>query len=176
VRLLSAQAPNPTFPHRRPSQQWYIPCLAGQGTNTQEQKLVKFNKSKYLLRLQDCLLPATITCIILCSASYALDILFDSMGVPVSKTILNDLVIGILGALAVSYYVRASRESHNFETAKARIELIGELNRRIRQSLADISVSAMSEDRLTRLESLDQAINGIDDVLCGFQAETNRPR
>jgi hypothetical protein len=130
---------------------------------------VKPPKTNLEMSLLHCLLPAAITGIILCSANYALDILFDRFGLPTSKTVMNDLVIGILGALAVFYYLSASRENHNFAIAKARIALIGELNHRIRQSLMDVSSSLMVEDRDARLQGLDEAITGIDDILLDFQ-------
>jgi len=122
-------------------------------------------------RLFDRLIPAAITCVLLCVANYAMDIFFDWYGMPVSKTIVNDVIIGILGAIAVFYYLSASRENHNFQSAKERIVLIGQLNARIRQSLGVVTSSAMSVDRGERLRGIDEAINSIDDILCGFQTE-----
>jgi hypothetical protein len=117
-------------------------------------------------------LPAAITCAILCAANYGLDVAFDWYGLPTSKTILNDLIIGILGAVAVYYYLSASQENHNFKSAKERIILIGEMNTRIRESLGMVTSSALSEDRMERLQGIDEAIDRIDEILCDFRVRT----
>jgi hypothetical protein len=117
-------------------------------------------------------LPAAITCAILCTANYGLDVAFDWYGLPTSKTILNDLIIGILGAVAVFYYLSASQEGHNFRSAKERIVLIGEMNARIRESLGVVTSAALSEDRMERLRGIDQAMDRIDEILCDFRTET----
>ena len=126
-------------------------------------------KKRRLLREYDRLAPAAITFVFLCGANYGMDIALDWFGIPASKTIVNDVVIGVLGAVAVFYYLSASRENHNFKSAKERGVLIGELNRRIRESLRVVSHSVMSEDRDARLHGIDEAIDRIDDILCDFQ-------
>ena len=93
------------------------------------------------------------------------------MGTSGSKTIVNDVLIGVLGSIAVFYYLSASQESHQFESAKARIVLIGELNQRVRESLAAVTNSAMSDDRDARLRGIDEAIDHIDEILCDFRPE-----
>lgn len=101
-----------------------------------------------------------------------MDILFDWYGMPASKTIVNDLIIGILGAVAVFYYLSASDKNHNFANAKERIVLIGEMNLRIRESLGVVTSSALSDDRDARLQGIDQAIDQIDEILCDFRVGT----
>jgi hypothetical protein len=115
--------------------------------------------------------PALLTCFFLFGANYAMDIAMARMGIDESKTIVNDLIIGVLGALAVYYYLSASYENLHFESAKERILLIGELNLRIRESLGVVTSSAMSDDRVARLRGIDEAIDRIDDILCDFQAD-----
>jgi hypothetical protein len=116
-------------------------------------------------------IPAAVTGVILCGTNYAMDIGLDWLGTPSSKTIVNDVIIGVLGAVAVFYYLSASHESYNFKSAKERIVLIGELNRRIRESLGVVTSSAMSEDRDARLQGIDEAIDRIDGILCDFQTK-----
>jgi hypothetical protein len=124
-------------------------------------------RSRMLARI----FPAVITFAVLFAANYSLEIALERMGSDVSKTIVNDLIIGVLGAVAVYYYLSASYESHHFESAKERILLIGELNLRIRESLGEVTSSALSDDRGARLRGIDEAIDRIDDILCDFQSE-----
>jgi len=131
--------------------------------------MMELVKGKMQLRDYDRLAPAAITFVFLCGANYGMDIALDWLGIPASKTIVNDVIIGVLGAVAVFYYLSASRENHNFKSAKERIVLIGELNRRIRESLGVVSTSVMSEDREARLQGIDEAMDRIDDILCDFQ-------
>jgi hypothetical protein len=139
---------------------------ASEGT---EDVIMEFVKKKLRLREYDRLVPAAITFVFLCLTNYGMDIALDRYGMPASKTIVNDVIIGVLGAVAVFYYLSASRENYNFKSAKERIVLIGELNRRIRESLGVVTSSAMSEDREARLRGIDEAIDRIDDILCDFQ-------
>jgi len=134
-----------------------------------EDEMMELVKGKMQLRDYDRLAPAAITFVFLCGANYGMDIALDWLGIPASKTIVNDVIIGVLGAVAVFYYLSASRENHNFKSAKERIVLIGELNRRIRESLGVVSTSVMSEDREARLQGIDEAMDRIDDILCDFQ-------
>jgi len=131
--------------------------------------MMELVKGKMRLREFERLAPAAITFVFLCGVNYGMDIALDWLGIPASKTIVNDVVIGLLGAVAVFYYLSASRENHNFKSAKERIVLIGELNRRIRESLGVVTSSAMSEDRGARLQGIDEAIDRIDEILCDFQ-------
>jgi hypothetical protein len=119
----------------------------------------------------DRLIPAMITGVLLCGVNYVMDIALDWFGMPASKTVLNDMVIGFLGAVAVYYYLSASQENYNFARARERITLIGELNLRIRESMVAVLRSAMSEDISARLQGIDEAMDGIDEILCDFRRE-----
>jgi hypothetical protein len=121
------------------------------------------------------LVPAGLTCMLLCGANYAMDIGMESIGMSGSKTIVNDLVIGILGAMAVFYYLSASYENHHFEFAKERILMIGQLNLRIRESLVAVTGSALSDDPGARLRGIDEAMDRIDDILSDFQTGITEP-
>ncbi len=116
-------------------------------------------------RLFDRLRPAVITGIVLCLASYAMDFTIGRLGVSVSKTILSGLAIGVLGSLAVFFFLSASYEKQNFESAKERIILIRQLNLRIREALEAVATSAMSEERIARLQGIDEATDRIDELL-----------
>jgi hypothetical protein len=116
-------------------------------------------------RVLDRVRPAVITGIVLCLANYGMDFAMDRLGTNSSKTIVNDLTIGVLGALAVYFFLSASRERDDFESAKERIILIRELNRRIREALVSVATSALSEERMARLQGIDEATDRIDDML-----------
>ena len=75
-------------------------------------------------RILDRVRPAVITAIGLCLANYGRDFLMDRLGTNASKTIVSDVAIGILGALAVYFLLSSSRERQDFESAKVRIILI----------------------------------------------------
>lgn len=114
---------------------------------------------------------AVITGVVLCIANYGMDALMDRLGTKGSETILNDVAIGILGSLAVYFYLSTSYAKYNFESAKKRILLIAELNLRVREALEAFATSAMSEDRAARLRGIDEATDRIESVLSEFHAE-----
>ena len=109
-----------------------------------------------------------LTGLLLCSANYAIDLLLDRLGTTGSETILNDVAIGILGALAVFFFLSASQERQKFDSAKQRMVLIGELNSRIRGAFGVVAASALSDDRLARLRGIDEATDRIDTILSEF--------
>jgi hypothetical protein len=113
----------------------------------------------------DRLTPALVTGLVLFAASYGSDVILERWGVPVTATILNNVAIGILGALALMFYLSASYEHHNFERAKERMALVSEVNRQVREALAAVAQSAMLEDRSERLLRLDEATERIDSML-----------
>ena len=124
-----------------------------------------YTKRTELPRVWDRVRPALITGIGLCLASWAMDFLIDRLGTTASKTMVSDVVIGILGALAVYFFLSASHGRHDFESAKERIILIRELNHRIREALGAVATSALSEERMARLQGIDEATDRIDDIL-----------
>ena len=134
-----------------------------------------FTKKTARQRTFACLQPAVVTGIALCVANYAMDFGMDRLGISGSKTILNDLAIGILGSLAVFFYLSTSYERQNFENAKGRIILIGEMNLRIRKALGVLANSALSEDRFARLSGIDEATDLIDDILSEFISQPKTP-
>ena len=111
---------------------------------------------------------ALLTGLVLCSANYAIELLLDRFGTTGSKTILNDLAIGILGALAVFFFLSANHEKLKFDDAKQRMVLILELNSRIREAFGVVAASALSDDRFARLRAIDEATDHIDSILSEF--------
>ena len=109
--------------------------------------------------------PALVTGLVLFVTSYASDIILEWWGVSATATILNNVAIAILGALALVFYLSASYEHHHFERAKERMMLVGEVNRQVREALAAIAESAMLEDRNERLLRLDEETERIDRML-----------
>ena len=111
---------------------------------------------------------ALLTGVLLCSANYAIDLLLDRLGTTGSKTVLNDVAIGILGALAVFFFLSASQERQKFDSAKQRMVLIAELNWRVREAFGVVAASALSDDRWARLRGIDEATDRIDIILSEF--------
>ena len=111
---------------------------------------------------------ALLTGLLLCSANYAIDLLLDRLGTTGSKTILNDVAIGILAALAVFFFLSASQERQKFDSAKQRMVLIAELNWRVREAFGVVAASALSDDRWARLRGIDEATDRIDIILSEF--------
>jgi ABC-type tungstate transport system substrate-binding protein len=109
--------------------------------------------------------PAVVTGLVLFAASYTIDLILSKLGVSGASTLLNDIAIGILGALFLLFYLSASYEKASFERLKERMALVADLNRQVREAVAAVAGSAMIEDREERLRQIDQAIIEIDDVL-----------
>jgi hypothetical protein len=95
-------------------------------------------------------------------------LLLDRLGTTGSKTVLNDVAIGILGALAVFFFLSASQERQKFDSAKQRMVLIAELNWRVREAFGVVAASALSDDRWARLRGIDEATDRIDIILSEF--------
>jgi len=116
-------------------------------------------------RRLDCWGPALLTGLGLGLANYIMDAVMEWLGTRGSQTILNDMGSGILGFAAVYLYLTTSRARYNLESAKERMTLIGELNRRIREALGTVAASALSDDRAVRLQGIDEATDRIDGIL-----------
>lgn len=128
------------------------------------------NKTSHL-PLKQRLVPAIVTGLGLSFATYGLDFLMDWFGTTASKTLLNDVVIGMLGGFAVFFYLGASHDRANYEFAKERMRMVSELNWRVRQALELVATSAMSEDRQARLRGIDEAAERIDSILSDFSVK-----
>lgn len=97
-----------------------------------------------------------------------MDFMLDRLGTTGSKTVLNDVVIGMLGAIAVFFFLSASHDKENFDSAKQRIVLIAELNSRIHEVFGVVAASALSDDPSARVRGIDQATDRIDIMFSDF--------
>src|SRR5580704_2438548 len=127
----------------------------------------------------DPIIPVLLTVILLALASHYIDMFLDHLGVPLAATILNDCAIGVLGGAALLLYQLKTSRDQEFERARERMHLVGELNRSLRSAMTLIELSAVLEDRNERLRRIDQAMTRIDLVLTDElprAASSNNPR
>lgn len=113
----------------------------------------------------DPIIPVFLTIVVLGLASHYMDIFFDKMGHPVAAAILNDCTIGVLGGAALLLYQLKTQRDQEFERARERMNLVGELNRSLRSAMTLIELSAVLDDRNERLRRIDEAMARIDLVL-----------
>lgn len=109
--------------------------------------------------------PALITGLLLYFASYAMDLILYRLNIPGAATILNDVAVGLLGAILVLFYLSASYESQIMARARERMIMVAELNLHIRNALTLTGLAATLEDRQERLRLVDEASARIDKVL-----------
>jgi len=109
--------------------------------------------------------PALTAGLILCSASYVLNLFLSRFGITGAATILDDLAMGLLGALLLMVYLSALYESQCHARAKERAILVVELNHHIRGALTALGYCVMLDDREERLRLYDDAVATIDRVL-----------
>jgi len=109
--------------------------------------------------------PALTAGLILCSASFVLNLFLSRLGITGAATILDDLAMGLLGTLLLMVYLSALYESQCHARAKERAILVVELNHHIRGALTALGCCVMLEDREERLRQYDDAVATIDRVL-----------
>lgn len=112
--------------------------------------------------------PALLSGLILFLASFLTDIILSWIGTPGQARIFNHLAIGIIGALLILFFLSASYENQVYARAKERMQLVAEMNYRIRGALNLIEQSATLDDRNERLRGVDEAVRRIDVVLTDF--------
>ncbi|HEV2315598.1 MAG TPA: hypothetical protein VGR94_09860 [Candidatus Acidoferrales bacterium] len=112
--------------------------------------------------------PALLSGLILFAASFLTDIILSWIGTPGQAKIFNHLAIGIIGALLILFFLSASYENQVYARAKERMQLIAEMNYRIRGALNLIEQSATLDNRDERLRGVDEAVRRIDVVLTDF--------
>jgi hypothetical protein len=120
--------------------------------------------------------PAMVTGLALFFVSYAIDLLLYWAGVSAASTILNDLAVGLLGALLLIFYVSSLHFEQNHSRAKERMILVAELNHHVRNALVAIQYSAMLDDRSERVRRTSDAIERIDYVLLNLVPTTASAR
>jgi hypothetical protein len=112
--------------------------------------------------------PSLLSGLILFAASFLTDIILSWIGTPGQARFFNHLAIGIIGALLILFFLSASYENQVYARAKERMQLIAEMNYRIRGALNLIEQSATLDDRDERLRGVDEAVRRIDVVLTDF--------
>lgn len=123
--------------------------------------------------------PALTAGVILCSVSYILNLALSRLGITGAATLLDDLAMGLLGALLLLVYLSALYESQCHARAKERAILVVELNHHIRSALTALGYCVMLEDREERLRRYDDAVATIDRVLTDLvptTGSTEEPR
>lgn len=118
--------------------------------------------------------PALLTGLILFAASFFTDIILSWIGTPAQARVFNHLAIGLIGALLILFFLSASYENQVYARAKERMQLVTEMNCRIRGALSLIEQSATLDDRDERLRSVDEAVRRIDVVLTDFLPTAGR--
>lgn len=95
--------------------------------------------------------------------SYVLDYALFRMGIIAADTLVNNVIIAVLGAAAAYLWVRFEAERQ----ARAREKLIVaiELNHHVRNALPMITQCASLEDEQTKYRLIDAAVERIDRVL-----------
>ena len=109
--------------------------------------------------------PAVAAGFVLALATYGIDMLLQKFGTSGSATLLNELAIGILGALLVLFYLTSVSIEENYRRAQERIMLVAELNHHVRGPLALIQTSVDLENRVERIRLTVSAIEQIDRAL-----------
>lgn len=130
-----------------------------------------FAKNNARANVTHWLTPSLLIGLALGLASYSMDFVMAWFGTSSSETILNDVVVGLLGFLAVFFYLSACHRKEIFANAKERIVLMKELNLRIRRELVVLANSVLSEDRCDWLQGIDEATERIDLILLDLAAE-----
>ncbi|MBZ5540527.1 MAG: hypothetical protein LAN61_08425 [Acidobacteriia bacterium] len=111
--------------------------------------------------------------------SYILNLALSRLGITGAATLLDDLAMGLLGALLLLVYLSALYESQCHARAKERAILVVELNHHIRSALTALGYCVMLEDREERLRRYDDAVATIDRVLTDLvptTGSTEEPR
>ena len=117
---------------------------------------------------------AGVTALILFAVSYAADAVLYFLNIPAAATIINNVVIAILGATVVLIFLRARHDREVMERARERTIIIAEMNHHIRNAMTPLVVGVSSDDLSERLRTLDQATDRVDHVLTKRRALRSR--
>ena len=109
--------------------------------------------------------------------SYFADWVLYWMKIPNIQTIMNNVVVGICGAVAA--YIWARYEAERQARARDKMILVVELNHHIRNALTLLSQSAALQDGPEKFRLIDEAVERVDRVLTELVptvGETQTPR
>jgi hypothetical protein len=101
--------------------------------------------------------------VLLFFVSYLSDLLLFRLGIPSAQTILDNFVIGGVGATTAYIWVRWATERE--ARFRERIILLIELNHHVRNALTVIHRSALLDDQKRKRELIEEAVDRIDFVL-----------
>ncbi len=108
---------------------------------------------------------AGVTALILFAVSYAADAVLYYLNIPAAATIINNVVIAIMGATIVFNFLRARHDREVMERAGERAIIIAEMNHHIRNAMTPLIVGVSSDNLSERLRTLDEATDRVDHVL-----------
>jgi sugar phosphate isomerase/epimerase len=101
--------------------------------------------------------------LLLFGVSYLADWILFRMGIAGAQTIVDNLVIGVIAALAA--YLWARYEAERQARARERMILLIELNHHIRNALTVLGHGATLENGPDKLRLIDEAVDRVDRVL-----------
>lgn len=122
-----------------------------------------FTKQLPLLAKMERAAAAITIGLVLFAVSYAAEVVLFWMGVPGARTIVDNVLIGFIGAAAAYLWVRYEDERH--ARVREKMILLVELNHHIREALSMISESSLVHDEERRLRLVDEAVERVDRVL-----------
>ena len=106
--------------------------------------------------------------VILFASSVLCDWILTWKGITPDATYLNDIVIGLTGAVCAAMILSYQANHEAMERARERAMLTVELNQQIRSAVLQMTNSALLNDEGARLRAVDEAVQQIDDVLTGL--------
>jgi sugar phosphate isomerase/epimerase len=108
-------------------------------------------------------LAAILVGLLLFGVSYLADWVLFRMGIQGVQTILDNLVIGVIAALAA--YLWARYEAERQARARERMILLIELNHHVRNALTILGHGATLENGPEKLKLIEEAVDRVDRVL-----------
>lgn len=113
----------------------------------------------------DILRAAVVAGLVLFAFSYVCDAVLYLLGIAGAKTILNDVAIGIIGAVLLVIFLSQSRKNQVLAQAKARALFVEEVSHYVRDAFAPLAQIMSSQDAAERLRILDMTTDRVDYVL-----------
>jgi hypothetical protein len=117
--------------------------------------------------------------VVLFAVSYAADAVLYVLNVPAAATVMNNIVIAMVGAAVLLIFLRHRHQREVMARAKERAIIVAEMNHHIRNAMTPLVLGVSSEDINERLRTLDQATDRVDYVLTDLlptSGSTAKPR
>lgn len=113
----------------------------------------------------DTLRAAVVAGLVLFAFSYVCDAVLYLLGIAGAKTVLNDVAIGIIGAILLVVFLSQSRKNQVVAQAKARALIVEEVSHYVRDAFTPLAQIMSSQDTAERLRILDMTTDRVDYVL-----------